>query len=68
MDIYRSGFTFAVHPMHVESVAWISEMKDVLYTFFFLLALITYHYYVNKSDKKLMVSINNIFIYSQPFV
>jgi len=53
MDIYRSGFTFAVHPMHVESVAWISEMKDVLYTFFFLLALITYHYYVNKSDKKL---------------
>lgn len=43
---------FAVHPMHVESVAWISEMKDVLYTFFFLLALITYHYYVNKPDKK----------------
>ncbi|HOJ23684.1 MAG TPA: tetratricopeptide repeat protein [Bacteroidales bacterium] len=43
---------FAVHPMHVESVAWISEMKDVLYTFFFLLALITYHYYVNRPDKK----------------
>jgi tetratricopeptide (TPR) repeat protein len=43
---------FAVHPMHVESVAWISEMKDVLYTFFLLLALITYHYYVNKPEKK----------------
>jgi protein O-mannosyl-transferase len=33
---------FAVHPMHVESVAWASERKDVLYSAFFLLALIFY--------------------------
>jgi len=33
---------FALHPMHVESVVWVSERKDVLYTFFFLLAAITY--------------------------
>jgi protein O-mannosyl-transferase len=33
---------FAVHPMHVESVAWVSELKDVLYTLFFLLALRVY--------------------------
>lgn len=33
---------FAIHPMHVESVAWVSERKDVLYTFFFLSALIFY--------------------------
>jgi protein O-mannosyl-transferase len=33
---------FAWHPMHVESVAWISERKDVLSTFFALLALINY--------------------------
>jgi protein O-mannosyl-transferase len=33
---------FALHPMHVESVAWISERKDVLYTFFFLIASILY--------------------------
>jgi hypothetical protein len=33
---------FGVHPMHVESVAWISERKDVLYVFFFLSGLIAY--------------------------
>lgn len=33
---------FGVHPMHVESVVWISERKDVLYTFFFLAGLIAY--------------------------
>ena len=33
---------FALHPMHVESVVWVSERKDVLYTFFFLLSCITY--------------------------
>ena len=36
---------FGVHPMHVESVTWISERKDVLYTFFFLLGLIAYLFY-----------------------
>lgn len=37
-----TAFFFGIHPMHVESVAWIAERKDVLYTFFFLLTLIGY--------------------------
>ncbi|HJS53746.1 MAG TPA: hypothetical protein VJ765_04360 [Chitinophagaceae bacterium] len=36
------ALVFGVHPMHVESVAWVAERKDVLYTFFFLLSLIQY--------------------------
>ena len=37
---------FAVHPLHVESVAWISERKDVLSTCFFMLTLWAYWRYV----------------------
>lgn len=33
---------FALHPLHVESVAWISERKDVLSTLFWMLVLVTY--------------------------
>ncbi len=38
---------FALHPMHVESVAWISERKDVLYTLFYLSSLLVYLQYLN---------------------
>jgi tetratricopeptide (TPR) repeat protein len=39
---------FGIHPMHVESVAWVSERKDVLYAFFYLLGLITYLRYLDR--------------------
>jgi protein O-mannosyl-transferase len=47
--VWRSSFVavlFAVHPLHVESVAWISERKDVLSTFFWILTLWFYVLYV----------------------
>ena len=39
---------FGVHPLHVESVAWIAERKDVLSTFFLLLGLLVYVPYVRR--------------------
>ncbi len=43
---------FALHPLHVESVAWISERKDVLSTFFWLVTMICYARYAKKPDAK----------------
>jgi hypothetical protein len=48
---WRSGFVagvFALHPLHVESVAWASERKDVLCGFFFVLTLLAYRRFVNQ--------------------
>jgi tetratricopeptide (TPR) repeat protein len=39
---------FGLHPLHVESVAWVSERKDVLSTFFWLLAMAAYVRYVRR--------------------
>ncbi len=50
---WRSGFVaalFALHPLHVESVAWASERKDVLSTFFFMLTLWAYARYVQETE------------------
>ncbi len=40
------ALVFAIHPMHVESVAWATERKDVLYTLFFIGGLITWLHYL----------------------
>ena len=50
---WRSGFVaalFAWHPLHVESVAWVTERKDVLSTFFFMLAMLSYVHYAKRAS------------------
>jgi len=47
-----TAILFGIHPMHVESVAWVSERKDVLYSFFFLGSMIYYYYFLNKKKGK----------------
>ena len=43
---------FAWHPLHVESVAWIAERKDVLSTFFWMLTLLSYWDYVKNPSRR----------------
>lgn len=48
---WRSAFVallFAVHPLHVESVAWVAERKDVLSTFFWILTIWAYVSYTRR--------------------
>ena len=49
--VWRSALVaalFALHPLHVESVAWVAELKDVLSTFFALLVLLSYAHYAKE--------------------
>ncbi len=53
--LWRSAFVaaaFALHPLHVESVAWIAERKDVLSTFFWLLTMAAYVRYTRARGAK----------------
>ncbi len=53
--LWQSAFVaalFAFHPLHVESVAWVAERKDVLSTFFWMLTMGAYVFYVEKPDTK----------------
>ena len=49
--LWKSAFIaalFALHPLHVESVAWVAERKDVLSTFFWMLTMGSYVWYVER--------------------
>ena len=50
---FVTSLLFALHPMHVESVAWISERKDVLYALFFIAGLISYTRWIDTGSKKM---------------
>ncbi|MEZ4647984.1 MAG: tetratricopeptide repeat protein [Candidatus Eisenbacteria bacterium] len=52
--VLRSGFVaavFALHPLHVQSVAWVAERKDVLSSAFWILAILAYAAYVQGKER-----------------
>jgi tetratricopeptide (TPR) repeat protein len=46
-----AALIFGVHTLHVESVAWVSERKDVLYALFFFASLISYHSFLSRKKQ-----------------
>ena len=62
---------FALHPLHVESVAWIAERKDVLSTFFWMLTMLAYHRYVGShtiSKYLLMILLFGLGLMAKPML
>lgn len=55
---------FALHPLHVESVIWAAERKDVLYTFFLLLALLAWLYLADRNFVLRVIVVSLLFILS----
>ena len=63
--IWRSAFVaalFAFHPLHVESVAWVAERKDVLSGFFWMLTLCFYVYYTERPVIRRYILVVFVFI------
>ncbi len=55
---------FGIHPMRVESVAWATERKDVLFGFFYLASIVCYLYFIKTKEKKYFWWIVPLFILS----
>jgi len=51
---FIAALAFGIHPQHVESVAWVSELKDVLSGFFFLLSVVCYMRQAEKDGGRLL--------------
>ncbi len=59
-----TSILFGIHPLHVESVTWVSERKDVLYAFFFLLGLICWMNYKKDGNRKYYIFALALFVLS----
>ncbi|MBW2427938.1 MAG: tetratricopeptide repeat protein [Deltaproteobacteria bacterium] len=59
-SVWQSGLVaalFALHPMHVESVAWIAQRKDVLSSFFWMLTMLAYLLFVERPGFKAYLAV-----------
>jgi len=59
-----AALLFGIHPMHVESVAWVTERKDVLYSLFYLASMVSYSRYLDftKSTPSLQIKKSYLFL------
>ena len=58
------ALVFAIHPLHAESVAWVSERKDVLYSVFFLAGLVLYLRYIETGKWTFYLVVLGMFVLS----
>ncbi len=58
---FMAAGLFAVHPLHVESVAWASERKDVLVGLFFMLTLLGYLRYLRRPTRARLMAVTGLF-------
>ena len=61
---FLTALVWGLHPMHVESVIWVSERKDVLYTLFFLLACLSYLRYRRTEKAGWLLLTGGLFVLS----
>lgn len=59
-----AAIIFGLHTMHVESVTWMSERKDVLYAAFFIASLVSYVYYIRQFRMKYLIISLSFFVLS----
>lgn len=55
---------FAIHPLHVESVAWVSGRKDVLYGLWFVVSLLCYLRYIDQPRRMMLLAAFGAFVLS----
>ena len=61
---FITSLLFGIHPLHVESVAWIQGRKDLLFSLFFLAALISYLLFLRKREKNKFFYILSLLLFT----
>jgi tetratricopeptide (TPR) repeat protein len=61
---FITALLFAIHTMHVESVAWVAERKDLLYVLFEIAALFAYTWYIRNTQKRKMFYLLAIILFA----